>query len=126
MVTKRLLRPERLRTVPSQFSWLDHRLVRERHLERCSTEALALYLFLVTVADAMIRRCVETGLPEPEFAVADGFVTTIRRVVIPRRESGQTMGAAVAATGRGPVGYGVPVQDPGPCRGPRGPSQRSG
>ena len=52
MVTKRLLRPERLRTVPSQFSWLDHRLVRERHLERCSTEALALYLFLVTVADA--------------------------------------------------------------------------
>ena len=52
MVTKRLLRPERLRAVPSQFSWLDHRLVRERHLERCSTEALALYLFLVTVADA--------------------------------------------------------------------------
>jgi len=52
MVTKRLLRPERLRAVPSQFSWIDHRLVRERHLERCSTEALALYLFLVTVADA--------------------------------------------------------------------------
>ena len=52
MATKRLLRPERLRTVPSQFSWLDHRLVRERRLDGCSTEALALYLFLVTVADA--------------------------------------------------------------------------
>ena len=52
MVRKRLLRPERLRAVPSQFSWLDHRLVRERHVHRCSTEALALYLFLVTVADA--------------------------------------------------------------------------
>lgn len=52
MMTKRLLRPERLRAVPSQFSWLDHRLVRERYLDRCSTEALALYLFLVTVADA--------------------------------------------------------------------------
>ena len=52
MVSKRLLRPERLRAAPSQFSWLDHRLVRERHLDRCSTEALALYLFLVTVADA--------------------------------------------------------------------------
>ena len=52
MVTERLLRPERQRAVPSRFSWLDHRLVRERHLERCSTEALALYLFLVTVADA--------------------------------------------------------------------------
>ena len=52
MVTKRLLRPERLRAVPSQFSWLDHRLVRERRLDGCSTEALALYLFLATVADA--------------------------------------------------------------------------
>lgn len=52
MVHKRLLRPERLRAVPSQFSWVDHRLVRERHLERCTSEALALYLFLVTVADA--------------------------------------------------------------------------
>ena len=27
----------------------------------------------------MIRRCAEVGLPEPEFAVTDGFVTTIRR-----------------------------------------------
>ena len=52
MVHKRLLRPERLRAVPSRFSWVDHRLVRERHLERCTSEALALYLFLVTVADA--------------------------------------------------------------------------
>lgn len=51
-MTKRLLRPERLRTVPSQFSWLDHRLVRERRLDGCSTEALALYLLLATVADA--------------------------------------------------------------------------
>lgn len=52
MVYKRVLRPERLRAVPSQFSWVDHRLVRERRLERCPSEALALYLFLVTVADA--------------------------------------------------------------------------
>ena len=52
MVNKRVLRPERVRVVPSRFSWLDHRLVRERHVDRCSTEALALYLFLVTVADA--------------------------------------------------------------------------
>ena len=51
MITKRLLHPQRLRTVPTQFSWLDHRLVRDRYLDRCSSEALALYLFLVTVAD---------------------------------------------------------------------------
>ena len=31
----------------------------------------------------MIRRCVEAGLPEPEFAVTDGFVATIRRAESP-------------------------------------------
>jgi hypothetical protein len=40
-----------LRQVPSQFSWIDHRLVRHRHICRCSHQALALYLFLVTVCD---------------------------------------------------------------------------
>jgi hypothetical protein len=38
--------------VPPQFSWIDQRLVRDRHLERCDAQALALYLVLVTVADA--------------------------------------------------------------------------
>ena len=52
MPQKRLLRPQRLRRVPAQFSWIDQRLVRERYTERCSAEALALYLVLVTVADA--------------------------------------------------------------------------
>lgn len=50
-VIKRVLCPQRLRQVPSQFSWIDHRLVRDRHISRCSADALALYLFLVTVAD---------------------------------------------------------------------------
>jgi hypothetical protein len=38
--------------VPAQFSWVDQRLVREGYLERCDARAAALYLFLVTVADA--------------------------------------------------------------------------
>jgi hypothetical protein len=50
-VFKRVLCKERLRQVPPQFSWVDHRLVRDRHISRCSADALALYLFLVTVAD---------------------------------------------------------------------------
>jgi hypothetical protein len=50
-VIKRVLCPRRLRKVPSQFSWVDHRLVRDRHVCRCSHPALALYLFLVTVCD---------------------------------------------------------------------------
>lgn len=52
MVEKRLLCPQRRRRTPAQFSWLDHRLVRERRLQHCPLEAWALYLFLVTVADA--------------------------------------------------------------------------
>ena len=52
MVEKRLLCPNRRRRTPAQFSWLDHRLVRERRLEHCPAEAWALYLFLVTVGDA--------------------------------------------------------------------------
>jgi len=50
-VIKRVLCPRLLRKVPSQFSWIDHRLVRDRHVCRCSHPALALYLFLVTVCD---------------------------------------------------------------------------
>ena len=52
MTIKRVLCPERVRQLPTQFSWVDHRLVRERYLERCDPPAAALYLFLVTVADA--------------------------------------------------------------------------
>ena len=52
MPVKRVLRPERLRRVPTQFSWIDQRLVRDRHLEHCGLDALGLYLVLVTVADA--------------------------------------------------------------------------
>jgi hypothetical protein len=51
-VFKRVLCPARLRRVPEQFNWIDHRLVRDKHICRCSAQALALYLFLVTVADA--------------------------------------------------------------------------
>lgn len=52
MVVKRVLCPARLRKVPPQFNWVDHRLIRDKHICRCSVQALALYLFLVSVADA--------------------------------------------------------------------------
>ena len=52
MVEKHLICPQRIRKIPKQFSWLDHRLVRDRYIDRCSHSAAALYLFLVTVADA--------------------------------------------------------------------------
>ena len=43
-----------MRKIPPQFSWIDQRLVSERHIERLSHAAAALYLFLLTVADAKI------------------------------------------------------------------------
>lgn len=51
MKTK-IIDPSRIRRVPSQFNWVDHRLIRHRLLSGCSSRAWALYLFLVTVADA--------------------------------------------------------------------------
>lgn len=52
MVEKFPICPHRVRKTPKQFSWLDHRLVRDRYIDLCSHPAAALYLFLVTVADA--------------------------------------------------------------------------
>jgi hypothetical protein len=52
MILKPILRPDRLRQIPASFSWVDHRLVREQCLEGKEPGAWALYLFLVTVADA--------------------------------------------------------------------------
>jgi len=41
----------RIRQIRSGFGWIDHRIVREHYVERCSHAALALYLFLVVVSD---------------------------------------------------------------------------
>ena len=51
MVSKVPIVAERIRKVPRHFSWIDHRLVRDRHIENCSHAAATLYLFLVTVGD---------------------------------------------------------------------------
>lgn len=52
MKTKPILCPGRLRHVPHRFSWIDQRLVRDRHIQGRSPDALALYLLLCIVADA--------------------------------------------------------------------------
>ena len=50
--SKQAIYPERIRCVPARFSWIDQRLVQDHHLERLDVYAAALYLFLVTVANA--------------------------------------------------------------------------
>ncbi len=51
-IIKQVLRPGRLRQTPPQFSWVDQALVRRGYIDRCEARAAALYLFLITVADA--------------------------------------------------------------------------
>ena len=50
---KRVLCVQRLRHIPAQFSWIDQQLVFQGHLGRLDAHAAALYLFLLTVADAL-------------------------------------------------------------------------
>lgn len=52
MVNKMLIDHHRKRRIPSHFSWIDHRLIRNGYSKRCSTEALGLYLFLIAVSDS--------------------------------------------------------------------------
>jgi hypothetical protein len=79
---KEVVCEERVRRVPRQFSWVDHRLVRDGFCRRCRPEDLALYLLLVTVGDAeglsyygdrSVARLI--NLPEEGVAVArDGLL----------------------------------------------------
>jgi len=51
VMQKHLLDTKHLRRVPAQFSWVDHRLIRERRLSGVPPCGWALYLFLLTVGD---------------------------------------------------------------------------
>jgi len=52
MIRKEIVSPGHVRHMPEGFGWVDHRLVRKGYLKGRSRESLALYLFLITVADA--------------------------------------------------------------------------
>ena len=52
MIRKEIVNPGRVRRMPEGFGWVDHRFVRKGYLKGRSRESLALYLFLVIVADA--------------------------------------------------------------------------
>lgn len=43
--------PGRVRRIEGSFAWLDHRLLRKGHLGRMTLVDLAVYVFLVLVAD---------------------------------------------------------------------------
>ena len=51
MIVKSAIVKQRVRKTPKSFSWVDHRLVRERYIDQLTHVQAALYLFLVCVAD---------------------------------------------------------------------------
>ena len=90
--SKQVICSARMRRIPAQFSWVDQRLVRDRHLDRIDAVAAALYLFLITVADVQ-------GLSWY------GETSTARRLSIDevrlRRARGDLMRAGLLAYARG-------------------------
>ncbi len=52
MIVRSPIDPQRIRRLPTQFSWIDQSLVRDHWLAHCDHETWALYSFLVIVADA--------------------------------------------------------------------------
>jgi hypothetical protein len=76
--------PERVRKIPRQFSWVDHRLVREHHIDRLSHPAAALYLFLVTVGDARGLSYYSDGILSDRLGM-DGNTFTQAREELTRR-----------------------------------------
>ena len=83
--------------------------LREAHRSVPGNPLLAESLYLTEYIERMgtgtldmIRRCVQAGLAEPEFAVTDGFVTTIRRAAVPRQATERAMGQVAGRVGGRP------------------------
>lgn len=95
----------KLRKVPKQFSWVDQRLVRERSIDQLRPHACALYLFLVTVADAQglsyyadPSLCQRLSLTGPEFHQARQALIT-RGLVAYQRPLSQVLALDAAPRG---------------------------
>ena len=79
MTIKRVICPQRIRHVPKRFSWVDHRLVRDGRITGLSHGALALYLFLVTVADADGLSYYSDGAVDRYLCMGSGILGRFRR-----------------------------------------------
>ena len=82
MVSKKILCRERRRRVPEHFSGVDHRLVRDEYIRRASPEALALYLLLVTVADAEGLSYYADGTAARLLSLTPGAVLNARQELV--------------------------------------------
>lgn len=83
MVQKHPIFPHKVRKVPKQFSWVDHRLVRDHYIEGLSHQAAALYLFLVTVADAKGLSYYSDPTLAKRLGMDEGTLSQARNELIP-------------------------------------------
>ena len=91
--------------------------LREAHRSVPGNPLLAESLYLAEYIERMgtgtldmIRRCVDAGLPEPEFAVTDGFVTTVTRALAPEQVDRLLESPVVSSRTRGQAGVQAGVQ----------------
>ena len=90
---KRPICLHRLRKVPRQFSWVDQRLVRERYIDQLSPEACALYLFLVTVADAQGLSYYSESTLSRRLSMSQALLRQVRQELIDRQLVAHMAGA---------------------------------
>jgi hypothetical protein len=95
----------KLRKVPSQFSWVDQRLVRDHSIDQLSPQACALSLLLGTVADAQglssyadPSLCQRLSLTGPELHQARQALIT-RGLIASQRPLSQVLALAAAPQG---------------------------
>lgn len=50
MKERHVVRPDRVRTVPESFSWIDREILHSKYLEKLTCEETLLYFFLALVA----------------------------------------------------------------------------
>jgi len=77
--------PHLIRKIPEQFSWIDHRLVRDRHLDYISRDGAALYLFLVTVSDARGLSYYSDQSVEKRLGMSDIELSEARSILVQQR-----------------------------------------
>jgi hypothetical protein len=113
---KRPILLAKLRKVPQQFSWVDQRLVRERYIDQLSPQACALYLLLVTVADAQglsyyadPSLCQRLSLTSPELHQARQALIMLGLVAY-QRPLYQVLALAVAPSGATPSAASVATE----------------
>lgn len=84
-INKQPIYPHLVRRVPDQFSWIDHRLVREQYIDHISPGAAALYLFLVTVSDSQGMSYYSDQTLQKRIGLGDVSLETVRQELVTQR-----------------------------------------